>query len=231
MSIYKIGKRWTAADEVHEVLQQLVINGALKPGNRLTEVALAAQLQVSRTPLRQALQRLVTDRWLHRSANGALHVVNVSGQEIEALYAVRRVLEPMVVAQAAGHLTPTELNELRGILLLQEQASKAGDSRLVSRYGEDFHRALWRVSGNQVGCEFLEDVLRRTTRYRRLSFAESQRFREGAKQHWQILRALEAKDEAAIARLLAKHIDESRKYVIQAFNAWHKGEERAPARQ
>lgn len=217
----QLGQRWTAADQAHQVLQRHVISGALKPGDRLTEEVLATQLHVSRTPLRQALQRLVSDGWAHRSASGALYVVDVSEQEIEALYAVRAALEEMIVCQAAKHLTLTALNELRGILLLQEQASRTGDSELVSAQGERFHQTLWHLSDNQVGCAFLEDVLRRTTRYRRLSFSASHRFQEGNKQHWQILRALEKGDLDQTRRLLAKHVNDSRKYVLQAFKTSH----------
>ncbi|MGE5615809.1 MAG: GntR family transcriptional regulator [Bacillota bacterium] len=88
-----LGPRWTTADHVHAILEKMVISGALKPRDRLTELSLAGQLQVSRTPLRQSLQRLVSQGWIQRSANGSIHVVDVSDRELEALYAVRMSLE------------------------------------------------------------------------------------------------------------------------------------------
>jgi DNA-binding GntR family transcriptional regulator len=215
-----LGQRWTAADHVHEVLEAMVIEGELKPGDRLTELSLAEQLKVSRTPLRQALQRLVSKGWIQRSSNGAIYVVDVSDREIEALYAVRMALEEMMLCQAVERMKAPDHEELRGLLSRQEQAAKAGNAEQVSDYGEAFHRALWRMSGNEVGTQFLEDVLQRTTRYRRLSFSEPYRFREGLKQHAQLLGAIGKGEIEAARRIIRMHVEESRNYVLQAFRAW-----------
>jgi len=78
------------------------------------------------------------------------------------------------------------------------------------------------MSGNEVGMRFLEDVLQRTTRYRRISFAEPYRFKKGLKQHSQLLAALAkgALDDAR--RIIRSHVEESRDYAMQAFRAWQK---------
>lgn len=220
----EIGQRWTASDRVYEALERMVITGALKPGDRLTELGLAEQLQVSRTPLRHALQRLVSKGWIRRATNGAIHVVEVSEQEIEALYAVRSALEEMVLCQAAERMAAGDLDTLRVILSNQDQAARAGKADLVSHYGEEFHRVLWHLSGNPVGVQFLEEVLQRTTRYRRLSFSEPYRFREGSKQHWGIVEALAAGDLEAARRTIREHVEQSRNYVMQAFRSWRRDE-------
>ena len=218
-----LGTRWTAADEVHSVLQRLIIGGDFQPGHRLTELALAAQLRISRTPLRHALQRLVAEGWLSRAPTGAIHVVDVSEEEIEALYAVRSALEQMMIAQAAERMSTTSMMELRSILKRQDEAAKTHDARVVSTLGELFHRSLWRLSGNEVGIKFLEEVLQRTTRYRRLSFTAAYRFKEGSSEHWKILSALERGDVNQARSLLQRHVEQSRRYVIEAFRIWREG--------
>lgn len=219
-------QRRTAADYAYAILENLVISGALKPGHRLTELSLAERLKVSRTPLRQALQKLVSKGWIRRSPNGAIHVMDVSEQEIEALYAVRSALEEMMLCQAAERVDAAALNGLRALLSDQELAAKAGNAELVSKYGEEFHRMLWRLSGNQVGIQFLEEVLQRTTRYRRLSFSEPYRFRKGLQQHIQLVAALAKDDLDGARRLIRKHVDESRNYVLQAFRTWRKADKK-----
>lgn len=218
----RAAQRWTAADHVYEVLEELVISGNLKPGDRLTELSLAEQLQVSRTPLRQALQRLVSKGWIQRAANGAIHVVDVSEAEIEALYAVRTALEDMMLCQAASHMKVADIDELRRLLEGQEHAAKQRNADHVSHYGEAFHRKLWSLSANPVGVQFLEDVLQRTTRYRRLSFAEPYRFQKGVKQHSRLFAALSSGQIDEARRVLRDHVDESRRYVLQAFKSWRK---------
>ena len=117
-------------------------------------------------------------------------MVDVSDGEIEALYAVRMALEEMMMCQAAQRMTAADYEELRRLVALQEHYAKLGNAEEVSRHGEAFHRVMWRMSGNDVGRRFLEDVLQRTTRYRRISFAEPYRFRKGLKQHSQLVMAL-----------------------------------------
>jgi DNA-binding GntR family transcriptional regulator len=228
-----LGRRWTAADQVHRALETMVIDGTLKPGDRLTELDLAARLQVSRTPLRQALEKLVGKGWMRRAANGAIHVVDVSEQEIEALYAVRSSLEELVLREAAARITRVEIEALERALAQQQRAARASDAQSVSRHGEEFHRCLWRLSGNAVGMQFLEEVLQRTTRYRRLSFAKPERFRKGLEQHRTLLAALSSGDIDRACSVLRKHVDESRRYVLQAFRDWRKKDvatSRSPAR-
>jgi DNA-binding GntR family transcriptional regulator len=225
-------RRWTAADHVYDALEQMVIEGTLQPGDRLTEIGLAARLQVSRTPLRQAIEKLVSRRWMRRTASGALHVIEVSEQEIEALYAVRTSLEQLMLLQAAERLTPLDLDQLREILSRQAAAAKSSDATNVSRHGEEFHRLMWHLSGNDVGRQFLEEVLQRTTRYRRLSFAKPHRFRKGLEEHRRVVAALARGDIDEACSVLKKHVDESRRYVLQAFRAWRdagSGDRRSPS--
>jgi DNA-binding GntR family transcriptional regulator len=213
-------RRWTAADHVYDALEQMVIEGTLQPGDRLTELGLAARLQVSRTPLRQAIEKLVSRRWMRRTASGALHVIEVSEQEIEALYAVRTSLEQLMLLQAAQRISPGDLDDLRELLARQAAAARSSDAAKVSRHGEEFHRLMWQLSGNEVGRQFLEEVLQRTTRYRRLSFAKPHRFRRGLEEHRRVVAALARGDVEEACSVLKRHVDESRRYVLQAFRAW-----------
>jgi DNA-binding GntR family transcriptional regulator len=213
--------RWTAADHVHNILQEMVLQGALAPGDRLTEISLAETLKVSRTPLRQALGKLEIKGWIKRSPNGTVHVAEVSAQELEALYAVRVVLEEMAVGEVAARHSRQGLDELRDVLQLQDQAIRRKEGTQVAELGEAFHRALWRQSDNPVAIEFLGCVQERTMRYRRLSFAQAPRFREGNRQHWELVAAIEAVDARRAQDLTRRHVQESRGYALAAFAAWH----------
>jgi len=215
-----ISGRWTTSDHVHQVLQGLIISNNFRPGDRLVELELAAQLAVSRTPLRHALQRLVAEGWLRRNANGTIHVVDVSEEEIEALYAVRLALEELMMSQAVAHLDKKAIDLLTEILVTQDRAAKANNAEGVAAQGELFHKALWTLSGNLVGINFLETVAQRTTRYRRLSFAHPYRFMEGSAQHWKILQALDQGKISKAKDLLRTHVHASREYALQAFRNW-----------
>src|SRR3546814_10654621 len=77
-------------------------------------------------------------------------------------------------------------------------------------------------SNNPVGLSFLEVVYERTLRYRHLAFSQKARSRQGLLEHWEILNALESRDEQASLRILRKHLESSEKYALQSFNKWRK---------
>src|SRR5919202_1632621 len=99
-------------DWVYYALLEAIVRGQLKPGAWLSEASLATQLEVSRTPLREALQRLQSDLLIERGQNGKLYVRGLSSKEARDLYAVRLSLEELTVEEAAANMTDAKLATL-----------------------------------------------------------------------------------------------------------------------
>jgi DNA-binding GntR family transcriptional regulator len=103
-------------DAVTERIEAAIISGALEPGSRLSEQALAASLGVSRGPLREAIRRLEGRKLLQRTPNIGVRVAALSLKDLNEVLQVREALEGMAAALAASNMTDAEVAALQGLL-------------------------------------------------------------------------------------------------------------------
>src|ERR1700746_2643558 len=108
-------------DAVAERIEAAIISGALEPGSRLSEQALAASLGVSRGPLREAIRRLEGRKLLQRTPNIGVRVASLSPSDLYEVLQVREALEGMACALAARHMTDDELEALSELLDQHQQ--------------------------------------------------------------------------------------------------------------
>jgi DNA-binding GntR family transcriptional regulator len=218
----KMGRRRTATDLAFAWLRQAIINGELPPDERLTETKLAESLHVSRTPLRQALQRLETEGWIKRTSTGAIRVVGVSDDEIDALYNVRSSLECLALTEAIARLRESDISSLRSNLASQRAAFVAGDFPGAADVSSTFHQEIWQLSCNSICIEFLESINDRTQRYRSIAFGGRANIAHGITEHEHILDRIASKDTEGAKELLVDHIEHSRNAVKSAFLNWER---------
>src|SRR5947209_10463446 len=109
--------------QVHEHLRQRILDGTMSPGSILSQVQLAEQLGVSRTPLREALRLLQEERLVLAEHNHRVQVTDINLQEVESLYASRIMLEPLALALTVPQLAQKELDALARALDAMRGAS------------------------------------------------------------------------------------------------------------
>jgi len=117
----------TLADEAYDRVEQMIVTLELAPGSTFTEAALAAQIGIGRTPLREALQRLAADRLVVALPRRGMMVTEINAGTYLALLETRRVLERLVVARAARRARPSQREALRGGATTLQQAARLGD--------------------------------------------------------------------------------------------------------
>ncbi|WP_404287131.1 GntR family transcriptional regulator [Glutamicibacter arilaitensis] len=143
------------SETIHERLKEDLLRGAFAPGDPLREVALAERFGVSRTPVREALTRLLHEGLLERRARG-LFVREIDPEQIMQVYDLRIMLEGQAAAEAALSRTEPDLVRLEALVQRDRALVDPDDStRLLTNI--EFHRALWRAAHNPV----LEDLLER----------------------------------------------------------------------
>jgi DNA-binding GntR family transcriptional regulator len=151
----------SGAQAVYLDLRKRFADGAFAPAERLTETALAQELGVSRTPVREALGRLLADGLVVPSARGVA-VATLSGEEITHIYRLRAALEGLAAAEAAqrqadGLIAPAELRGIRKAADDVERAIEGADAKAAAQANLAFHRGIGRAAANP----FLEDALHR----------------------------------------------------------------------
>lgn len=136
----------------HEVLQGLrsgILSGEIAPGTRLLEVPLAAELGVSRGPVREALRQLEQEGLVEFYPHRGAVVVGVADAEMATIYGIRGLLEERAFAKACRVITDDELDALADTVEKMIEASEAGDVAAVTEYDMSFHGRVVELSGFQ----------------------------------------------------------------------------------
>ncbi|MFC9432416.1 GntR family transcriptional regulator [Nocardia sp. NPDC057030] len=205
--------RATAADSaqsVYATLRSRLSAGRYAPGDRLAEVELAEELGVSRTPVREALQRLNADGLVARAGRSAV-VAGLSDKERRDLFRVRAVLERLASESAArrqrdGELAPVMLKELRRKAKAIEDAVDAGDPRIIAQRNFEFHRHIVEAADNAMLADFLGRVWDRIAVSAVSNLADPAWASTVSAQHQAIVDAIFAGDSDAAGEAMTQHI-------------------------
>jgi DNA-binding GntR family transcriptional regulator len=198
--------RTSLAESVYQNILEAILTGAIRSGTELSEVALAAELGVSRTPVHEALRRLAADGLVDSLVHRQARVAHFSRQDIVEIYEMRGLLETAAAERAAKQLDAEQLAELREALDALADASARGWTNRALDFDVHFHNVLAGAAGN-------ERLRIEIAKYRHLVRAfcrmsgTPQNLRDAMQEHERILKALEARDPAAARKAMAAHID------------------------
>ena len=189
--------------DAYSLILEAVDLGDLKPGQRLVETELAERLGVSRTPVREALQRLETQGVVTRDGR-SLRVATLDHDQLGELYEVRGVVEGLAARLAARHAAPEEIAVLRQ--MAEEDRGLLGDPTALSLANRRFHRQLHRASHNRYLSQMLESMRRSMALISSTTLGSPGRGAEALDEHDSIVAAIAARDEHAAQEAAEKHI-------------------------
>lgn len=210
MSTTKTHTRLSAT--VYDRVKQDIFDFRILPGDRLTETGLAETLKVSRTPVRQALQRLEQEGYLKLAFRNGWNVLPFDFDRFEQLYDLRIILELAAVQQICTAEAPTDLMALSAVWLVPA-SERLSDARVVSENDEAFHQGLVIATGNAEMARVHRDISEKIRIIRRLDFTKGERVHATYDEHAQILRLLAQRKVTQAAILLRSHISASKAEV------------------
>lgn len=192
-----------APTDAYSMILAAIDEGVYKPGDRLVESELAERLGVSRTPIREALQRLETQSLLSRDGR-SLIVASLDHNQMAELYIVRRELEGLAASLAAKHATPEEVRLLRDMVTADNALT--GDPAALSRANRRFHKQIHLASHNRYLVQQLDLVHRTMALMATTSLSAQGRGEIAQAEHNAIVTAIENHDEAGAGQALRDHI-------------------------
>lgn len=199
---------------VYRVTRSRITTGELAPGSRVTEQRLATELGISRTPVREVIMRLVSEKLLTQDAGHGYIVPTLGVNEIDEIYVVRNMLERHACEQAAERISNVELSQLELTHQTMAEAVESGDRNQTQAAMLHFHDIVYAAAGNSVlwriGKELIEDVARHSV----ISSADAERLASIVGEHYVILEAIKRRDPSAAARASDAHTWGARNYVI-----------------
>lgn len=197
------------SDRAYARLREAILDGSLTPGSVIQEADLVRRLNMSRTPVREALRRLEADSLVETIPQRGYLVIELTRDEIVDVYAVREVLEALAARLAAKNRTRVDLAQLEELWDAMTVALNRLDDTQLAKLNGDFHDAVAHASRNS----YLEAALARARtafqRYRPAALTDQQRRREAHREHRALLDAIAAGDSALAATLASQHVAEA----------------------
>ncbi|MGB3413985.1 MAG: GntR family transcriptional regulator [Microbacteriaceae bacterium] len=202
-------------EAIYLTLRQEIQQGELGVEDYLKEVSVAERFGVSRTPAREALTRLVHERFLERTPRG-LQLRQTSPQEIIQVYDVRITLEAEAAAQAAQNRNVTDLVKLEG-LLQRDLALTGPDDDTRTRTNLEFHEAIWAATHNPVLIDLLDRLSVHLIHKPSSTLSIGERWAEALGEHAQILEAIQQRDATSARTIAETHMRTARELRLELF--------------
>jgi DNA-binding GntR family transcriptional regulator len=189
--------------DAYDLVLDAIDQGIYRPGDRLVESELAERFGVSRTPVREALQRLETQSLLTRDGR-SLIVASLDHAQMAELYAVRQELEGLAAKLAAQHAAAEEIEVLRG--MVEADRALLGDPEALARANRRFHNQIHLASHNRFLVQQLDLVYRSMALMARTSLAAAGRGEKALEEHAAIVDAIAKRDGERAAQALKDHL-------------------------
>jgi DNA-binding GntR family transcriptional regulator len=194
------------SNDAYTLILEAIDGGDFRPGDRLVESDLADRFGVSRTPIREALQRLETQSLLTRDGR-SLIVASLDHNQLAELYVVRAELEGLAAGLAARHATVEEVRVLRD--MVTDDQKLIGNPQAMARANRRFHKQIHLASHNRFLVQQLDLVHRSMALMATTSLAAAGRGEDALQEHDAIVSAIEAGDAATATEALRSHISKA----------------------
>jgi DNA-binding GntR family transcriptional regulator len=196
------------SDRVADSIRTAIQNGVYRPGTKLVERTIAAQLGVSHIPVREALARLADEGLVERIPRRGAWVAELTPVGLAEICSLRIVLEQFVVRRVQERLTPASEARLRAIAERMLDAADAGSVDALVRLDQEFHGLLWELSDHSLLIEVAAQVRGRVAAFLRAATRSlpADELREHARTHAELVDAIAGDDPEAAQALMALHI-------------------------
>jgi DNA-binding GntR family transcriptional regulator len=211
------GSESTLAEVVYESILSAIIAGRLTPGMVLAEVTLSKQLQVSRTPVHDALRQLANDGVVEQSTGRRARVASFTRDDLYELYDLRRYLEGPAAELAAGRMDARQLAPLRAMADdLAADATSADWTNRWADFDDAFHRTIAESCGNRRLMQDIDRYRLIQRSFNRLS-SDVLSLQQALQEHYEILDALDARDGMRARAGMERHIAVWQQYFVENF--------------
>lgn len=203
------------SSRVYHQIRAEILKGALIPGESVTELSLAKEYGVSRTPVREALRQLELEGLVQLIPNKGAVILGIRPEDICDIYQIRSMLEGTVAERAAINATQEDIRKLDEILELTEfYISRQNMQQLQSMDGQ-FHQLIYEMSGSRMFKRVLKDLHYYIGLTRDASLKSEGRAVQSVREHRAVLEAIAAHDGARARELMTVHVHNALKNVLE----------------
>ena len=201
-------------DKIYQAIKRKIISTDFRPGDLLSDRKIAEELDVSRTPVREALNLLQMDNYVVQQAGRGFFVKGLSLQDIKDLFIVREALEVAALKQSLEKIESSDFNSIGQLLQRHEKIIQSYKPKGKFLEDADFHRSLARLSDNSFLLQILESIYERIEMLKNIESVGLERVETAHGQHKKIHGALAEGDFTEAMELLSRHILDSMNDIL-----------------
>jgi DNA-binding GntR family transcriptional regulator len=200
----------TLREQIADRIREAILHGELRPGERIVERRLATQFGASLTAIREALIALESEGFILKKPNSSTFVTMLTFSDAEKIFRIRRILEAYAFEEAARNVTDKQLHVLESLHLEMLDAARPNNLRQYVQKDLHWHKAVWRMSGNEYLESNLERVVLPLFAFSSVRFEDRGTFDllQDAQTHMPLISAIASRDPAAARSQLLKGMDE-----------------------
>jgi DNA-binding GntR family transcriptional regulator len=203
--VFEQVKTVTLRENITAQLVEAILSGRLKPGDRLNESELSRQLQVSRAPIREALQRLQEQGLVVNEPRRGMFVISLSDEELQKINSLRLVLEIEALELCRRNLQPAGRKKLSALLARMEP-DRSKPAIETAQLDLEFHRAIWSQAGNEYLVKTLNGLTAPLFAYATLIRPQRQRLRVVLESHLPLMEFVEGRSPEPAGPVMAAHL-------------------------
>ncbi|OYX71444.1 MAG: GntR family transcriptional regulator [Rhizobiales bacterium 32-66-11] len=212
-------------------LRDMILQGELRPGEKVPEEQLCAHFGVSRTPIREALKVLAAEGVLQILPHRGAIVARITEAQVEELFPIMASLEALAGTLACRNATDAQIAQVRALHDQMMVDFRAGDEPAYLKLNRRIHDATFEMAGNATLASFYHQVLTRIHACRFVMRKSPEHWRQAVTEHEQMIAALEARDGPALSKLLEEHVTGTTAGIAREFIASESAAEGAGRRE
>lgn len=206
-------------DQVVIQLREAILSGALKPGERVDQSAVAEALEVSPVPVREALRRLEAEGLVEFIPQKGAFISAISFEELQEIYLIRELLEVQVTLDAVPQLRPDDLDRLRELEAQMTEATEQRDPVRLMELNREFHFTIYSASGKRLLLQLISSLWDKSYRYRRIFTNLPDRAPAALAEHRLILAHCLDGNAWAAAEAVRANVRRTTRAVLEQFHA------------
>ena len=195
----------TKSDIIYQELKQDIIDGKIKPRERIVISEVAKKFGTSGIPVREAIKHLDSDGLIQNTPYVGAVVTNFDLEDIQKIYQIRTVLEGMAARMAAENIAQKEMGLLEKSVAKMEKGVKSGHYGSLAQLNFEFHNIICSASGNEYLNKSISELWNVSSRSRAIFIFAPDRARRAVKEHVDILKALKKEDGILAEKLVHRH--------------------------
>lgn len=214
-----IEKNKSMREKVYDTLKQMIIDGVIKPGERIIETEYSNKFQISRTPIREAIRMLELEGLVESQTTGGVIVKTLTREEISEIYKIRIALESLIIEEIIKKINNQDIKKLEKVLKNTKKAFEVKDIEKVFSLFTEFNQILYDIASLPKVTGMINNINLYLKRFRKLSIDNPSRKEEAFEDHVQILEAIKNKELSTAISINRMHLEKSMNFILSKFSA------------